>query len=346
MTASVPAPRFVTATQVFIRELRSDIAFRLDHSTLTPVSLESVPRGAIAAHIPGTVLPGFTDSHVHLALIDGGLLGAGGIANVVDLGWDPRTVQKWKQRGESSDPGDSVGVEFVGAFLTAAGGYPLHSDWAPKESVRQIRTADDAKLVVAQMVALGASAIKITLNSAVGPVFTDELLMVLVGVIHGHHLPVVVHAEGAGQAMRALRAGADRFAHTPFSERLTDDDVALMAQQCAWISTLDIHGWGEPDDAFHIASDNLARFAAAGGAVLYGTDLGNGPLPVGINVRELGALAAAGLSHEKLTTALVPNKLFRSRISCIADTAKSTDHALWLASAEVVAVDSLEKRFA
>jgi hypothetical protein len=39
----------------------------------------------------------------------------------------------------------------------------------------------------------------------------------------------------------------------------------------------------------------LRRFHAAGGRVLYGTDLGNGPLPLGVNARELAALLSAGL---------------------------------------------------
>ena len=58
----------------------------------------------------------------------------------------------------------------------------------------------------------------------------------------------------------------------------------------AWMSTLDIHGYGEGGAAFEIAADNLARFSARGGTVLYGTDLGNGPLPAGLNGRELAAL--------------------------------------------------------
>ncbi|WP_431245799.1 hypothetical protein [Leifsonia xyli] len=63
----------------------------------------------------------------------------------------------------------------------------------------------------------------------------------------------------------------------------------------SWVSTLDIHGWGDPTDEFVIASENLGRFAASGGRVLYGTDLGNGPLAVGVNARELRALLDAGV---------------------------------------------------
>jgi len=57
-------------------------------------------------------------------------------------------------------------------------------------------------------------------------------------------------------------------------------------------------------EGFELASDNLARFHAAGGRVLYGTDLGNGPLPVGLNRREIEALLDAGLSPDAVITAL------------------------------------------
>lgn len=44
-----------------------------------------------------------------------------------------------------------------------------------------------------------------------------------------------------------------------------------------------------------LAVGNLRRFHAAGGKVRYGTDLGNGPLPLAVNAREIAALGEAGL---------------------------------------------------
>ena len=58
------------------------------------------------------------------------------------------------------------------------------------------------------------------------------------------------------------------------------------------MSTLDIHGYGTPTAEQDRAVDNLSRFRAAGGRVLYGTDLGNGPLPPVLKLRELQLLAA------------------------------------------------------
>ena len=51
-----------------------------------------------------------------------------------------------------------------------------------------------------------------------------------------------------------------------------------------WISTLDIHR-DDPPSREIARARTCAAFVAAGGAVLYGTDLGNGDQPVGVNRR-------------------------------------------------------------
>ncbi|MGO4690251.1 amidohydrolase family protein [Glaciibacter sp. 2TAF33] len=248
--------------------------------------------------LPGsTVFPGFIDAHVHLALIDPAPLAAGGIARVLDLGgWAP--PPGWQASTGAPD------VIYAHQFLAAAGGYPGAQAWAPPGCVQEVRTATDARTAVDAQLAAGASVVKITLNNEAGPVFDSEVLRAIVGRAHEHSMPVVAHAQGVGQALRAYLAGVDALAHTPFSERLVDDLVEAMAGRMTWISTLDIHGWGEYGDDFARASDNLRRFHAHGGQVLYGTDLGNGPLPVGLNRREIDALLAVGLSTDAILGAL------------------------------------------
>ena len=58
---------------------------------------------APSGHLAGTVLPGFTDAHVHLGLIDGAALLAGGIAAVDDLGWDPDIARQLACRPGAAD---------------------------------------------------------------------------------------------------------------------------------------------------------------------------------------------------------------------------------------------------
>jgi imidazolonepropionase-like amidohydrolase len=88
-----------------------------------------------------------------------------------------------------------------------------------------------------------------------------------------------------------------------------DDDPHVVfgggaGSRVSWVSTLDVHGWGSPTAEQDVAIDNVRRFVALGGTVVYGTDLGNGPLRLGVNARELRALAAAGLDAHALVAAL------------------------------------------
>ncbi|TFC19756.1 amidohydrolase [Cryobacterium algoritolerans] len=253
----------------------------------------------------GTVYPGFLDAHVHLALIDPAPLAAGGIARVLDLGGPhpPRAVTDAGPLGPRATR--------AGQFLTTPGGYPARQDWTPAGSVCEVARATDAATAVDRQLEAGASVIKVTLNTVAGPALPGDVLAAIVARAHERGVPVIAHAEGAGQARVAFDLGVDALAHTPFDERLDDDLVGAMAARMTWISTLDIHGWGRPTGAFARASDNLRRFHAARGQVLYGTDLGNGPLPVGLNRRELDALLACGLSPDELLRTLTANSIGR-----------------------------------
>jgi len=114
----------------------------------------------------------------------------------------------------------------------------------------------------------------------------------------------VAHAEGAGQTQRVARLGAARLAHAPFTERLGDDEIAQQVASVSWISTLAIHNADSAERT--TAVDNVRRFHAAGGTVLYGTDMGNGPTPVGLNAAEIASLRDTGITGTALLRALAP----------------------------------------
>ncbi|MFB8188053.1 hydrolase [Microbacterium sp. NPDC055988] len=254
---------------------------------------DEVPATGIP-RLDGVVVGGFTDHHVHLQLVDHSQLACSRLGRVVDLGGDPDVVQRLAVH--------PVRIEFAGAFLAAPGGYPSDRAWAPDGSVREIADADAAAAAVTEMAEAGASCIKVTSNSVAGPVFTDELLRTVVELAADRGLLVVAHAEGAGESERVIRLGAARLAHAPFTERLDDDQIARQSASASWISTLAIHD----DPARAVAIDNVRRFHTAGGTVLYGTDLGNGPMPVDLSPREIAALREAGLDDAALLRALSP----------------------------------------
>ena len=259
--------------------------------------------------LPGTLFPRLADHHVHLGLVDPFALMAGGITAVTDLGWIPSETARLRDASATTGSGLPE-VSIAGALITCPGGYPSQSGWAPEGAWAEVSDATDAQAAVDAQAGIGASAIKFTMNSEAGPAPSDELAVAIVAAAHRAGLPAVVHAQGPGEARRAFEARADRFAHTPFSERLDDDLIDAMADAgTEWISTLDIHGWGTPISEFKLATDNMRRFAEAGGRILYGTDLGNGPLRVGVNGRELLALAAAGLDRDRLVASIAGDEL-------------------------------------
>lgn len=265
------------------------------------IGLSATLPAADLPRLDGVITGGFSDAHVHLSLIDTAGLATARLGRVLDLGSDPETLPHTSREVRRARL-HGVEIEFAGVFLTPPGGYPSDRAWAPEGSVREIADAPSAASTIAEMTDLGATCIKVADNAEAGPVFTDDLFRRIVDIAEAAGLPVVAHAEGAGQAQRATRLGARVLAHAPFSERLSDAEIAEQASRVSWISTLAIHN----DDAARIAIDNVRRFFAAGGDVRYGTDMGNGPTPVDLNETEVQALRAAGIAGDALLRALAP----------------------------------------
>jgi len=270
--------------------------------------------------LDGVITGLFTDHHVHLQLVDHTLLAGSRLGRVVDLGANPEWIADMS-RHNSGDPDSDddaetdlgrIGevspelrrsaVEYAGPFLTAPGGYPSDRAWAPAGSIWEIADAWHAARAVDELAAAGVSLIKVVAHSEAGPVLDDESFRAVVHQAAVRRLPVVAHAEGAGQAQRAVRLGATRLAHAPFSERLTDAEVAAQAASASWISTMAVH----EGDALAMVTDNVRRFVAAGGEMLYGTDMGNGPTPVDLRETEVDALRAAGIDGDGLLASLSP----------------------------------------
>ncbi|WP_157408590.1 amidohydrolase family protein [Actinoplanes sp. N902-109] len=261
--------------------------------------MDDIPAGAERLRVPGTVLPGLTDAHVHSALIDLPTLRAGGIAAAWDLGGPPGYVAAQAARG-------AVALRYAGPFLIAPGGYPSDRPWAPAGSCRELRSPAEAAVAVAEAHAAGATLIKVTAHAG-GPLLAPATLAAVVTAAHDLGLPVVVHAEGPGTVAAACDAEVDLLAHTPWTERLDPGLVRACAARMTWISTLDIHGWGRDTPERGTAIGNLRAFLSYGGQVRYGTDLGNGPLPPAVNIREVRALGAAGLDPAGILTAMTGN---------------------------------------
>jgi hypothetical protein len=274
---------------------RGHSVFASENGLLHPIDDDRADR-----EFGGALIPHLTDHHTHLGLTDPAELFANGITDAIDLGWVPEVSAGWL-----IDRPGHPSVRIAGALITAPGGYPKNAGWGPPGSSAEVADVAEAVEAVRMQLIRGASRIKVTLNTDAGPTVDNSTLTAIVEEAHSAGFPVTIHAQGAGQTARALAAGADQLAHAPFTERLDDGTMAhAVAAGVTWVSTLDIHGWGIPTPEFAIAVDNVRRFAAAGGRILYGTDVGNGPLAQGVNERELRALVGAGLSATQLLEAI------------------------------------------
>jgi imidazolonepropionase-like amidohydrolase len=161
---------------------------------------------------------------------------------------------------------------------------------------------------VENLASRGAAAIKVSINADAGPTPSDAVLLAICDAARGRGLPVTAHVQGRGQTERAMGAGIDELAHCPW-EPLSDATIDALARGVRIVSTLDIHSYGQDTPQYRAAVDNLRRFAAAGGEVAYGTDLGNGPIPPGLHVREAQHLLAAGLSPDDVLRSLTAHAL-------------------------------------
>lgn len=252
----------------------------------------------------GIITGGFTDWHVHTALIDTEALRGGALTRVWDLGANPDDIGDLAAKHAVDDR--LPDIRYAGPFLTAPGGYPSDRNWAPDGSVHELDHPTLALHAVRYLAYEGAECVKVALHADAGPTPSDDVVRAIVREAALHKIPVVVHAEGKGQAKRARKLGATALAHTPCSERLSDEEIGKHAGRVTWVSTLAIH---EGSDHYGIAIDNLRRFREAGGQVLYGTDMGNGDTPVGLHPGELSALAEAGFTSGEILATLTPGRL-------------------------------------
>ncbi|HEU4356744.1 MAG TPA: amidohydrolase [Actinomycetota bacterium] len=261
--------------------------------------------------VDGFLIPAIADRHVHIGLADPALVILRGVTAVRDCGWSSDVIFPLADASEMPSFTGPL-IRAVGPILTAPGGYPTRERWAPPGTGLEVHDPGEGSRAVGMLAGRGAVAIKVSLNAVAGPTLQDTELEAICSAAAEAQLPVVAHVEGEGQTERALGAGVRELAHTPWTERLSDSVIQALAKRTRIVSTLDIQSFGGDTPEVRTAVDNLRRFHEAGGMVLYGTDLGNGPIPPGVDVREVVLLRQAGLSVEEILQAMVRGPLQRN----------------------------------
>lgn len=292
----------------------SDAAIHIERGILRyagPASQAPEPREGEEVAVDGFVIPAIADRHVHIGLADPAAVLLRGVTAVRDLGWPPDVIFPMADASELPTFNGPL-IRAAGPMLTAPGGYPTRERWAPPGTGLEIHDPGEGERAVRMLAGRGAVAIKVALNAVAGPTLPDAELAAICRAAAEEQLPVVAHAEGSGQVERALGAGVRELAHTPWSEPLSDRVVQALAKRARIVSTLDIHGFGGDTPEVRASVDNLRRFREAGGVVLYGTDLGNGPIPPGVDLREVLLLREAGLTPEEILAAMARGPLQRN----------------------------------
>ena len=268
-----------------------------------------IPAAEQEIEVDGFLMPAAADRHVHIELSDPVAVLRRGVTAVRDLGWPAERIFNLADASELVTFNGPL-IRAAGPILTSPGGYPTRESWAPAGTGREVAGPQEAAAAVRVLIAAGATAIKVSLNSEAGPALGDAELMAICDEAAGADIPVTAHAQGAGQVERALGAGVLELAHTPWI-RLSDDVITTAAKRMRWVSTLDILSFGRDTPEIRAALDNLRRFHQAGGSISYGTDLGNGAVPAGIHTRELFWMRDAGLTNDQVLSALIRSPIVR-----------------------------------
>lgn len=251
-----------------------------------------VPSGAnVLDASASTLLPGFIDSHVHIGFFDPARVLAGGVTVARDTGWTTSIFDEVRRL--ATDRSGPL-LLAAGPMITAPGGYPSNASWAPDGTALEINDTGSAREAVRWLASLGSRVIKVAQEPRQGPVLEPDLLEAVVREAHRTGLKVTSHCGSLAQLEVAIDAGIDELAHGLWSdESIPDPTVARMvAAGMAVVPTLHI-------DPSPSRIDDVRRFLAAGGHVVYGTDMGNQGPPPGIDHIELDLMLQTGMSLEE-----------------------------------------------
>ena len=304
---------------------------------LGPSASVRVPDGARRVDgSGGTVLPGFWNVHVHFtdARFKGAaqqpdatlgeacrqMLTSRGFTTVVDLGSLPANTLAVRRRATT------VGcprILTVATSLFPVHGVPIyvHQELGEEEAAKlpQPATADDAARIVEESVRLrsGAGALKVFTGTWLGGSKTGLMDLAVVkgatAAAHRHGLVVFAHPQTAAGLEAALSGGVDVLAHTdpdagPWSPELVH---RLLARHMALVPTLSLNrvitdqaqmAAAARDRFIAAGKEQLRAFSAAGGQVLFGTDVGF--LSEIDTDEEVGWMAAAGLDWRAILVSL------------------------------------------
>jgi imidazolonepropionase-like amidohydrolase len=284
-----------------------------------------IPRGARVLHCEGTTIAaGFWNSHVHFTepsfndakAASAQALGASldemllrwGFVRVVDTGSMPQNTAALRRRIDAGEIAGPSILQMEGSFV-AVGGQPRYVP----TPLPQLGDPELARRAVTAVLDGGADGIKLMTVSVVAhppaPVMPLEVVQAVTQTAHARGAYVMAHPTNIDGVRVAVDGGVDVLAHTsPESGPWSAEDVARMRRaKIALTPTLKLWQYEiHARDVYARFEQNAAQqvhdFAAAGGELLFGTDVGymhdHDP------AEEYALLTKAGLTFAQILTML------------------------------------------
>ena len=311
----------------------------IEHGKVAAASSATVPPTTEVLNCSGcTIVPGFCNSHVHFferkwanaAAIPAAelmrqlqdFLTRWGFTSAFDLSSAWRNTRVLRERIEEGEvPGPRIRTTGQGRMTQAS----LPSDEATRlmgVMKAQTPTVADAAAVgpaAKKLVYEGVDGIKLFLKS-----FPVAGIAAAVAEARRAAKPVFVHPTDGADVLAALKAGVDVIAHTTPHSGPWDDEVlraigraALTPTLTLWKTYLKHDRVSAQEQIVEIAVGQLKAWIEAGGAVLFGTDLGAiDPDPT----EEYELMARAGMSFRQILASLTtsPGERFGKPVGRIA----------------------------
>ncbi len=212
------------------------------------------------------------------------MLTSRGFTTVVDTGSDLRETVSLRRRIETGGL-DGPFIYTAGSAIYPENGTPYYlRDTLPRYILKLLpepATPAEAARDVQRGIAQGADILKLFTGSYVerGHVkpMRKEIARAAVAVAHQHHQLAFAHESNLEGVTVALTSGVDVLAHAPDTTDGIDDAlISTMAQRMSMIPTLKMFATTVTTKPSYLDPiDNVVRrFHAAGGTLLFGTDVG------------------------------------------------------------------------
>ncbi len=279
-----------------------------------------IPDDSFIVDIQGkTILPGFINSHVHMAFDRRSLIkwAREGVTTVRDLrASTPYPENLFKTRNSLNANPKCARLIAVGLFINVEGGYPVVL-WGGYMGT--VRSPEEARQAVNKLIDAGADVIKTAVESGYAfgqsgwPLLSPDELNVLVKTAHERGKPVTAHVTSAHDLPPALDAGVDEIAHMVVDELPNELVHRMVETGTRLVPTLEL--WQHvsrkyPVNYGEVSIKNLACFVEAGGEVALGTDYAGAPqmgFESGMPISEIEWMMEAGMTPMQIIVSATRN---------------------------------------